>query len=154
WLPLFPPAGYNLEIRAFFPHVQSDEQVRAAIHTSFPWHVDVESRAGVLYSPVQIGVLRVGDWTLIALGAEPFTETGPALKAASSAKVTFVSGYTNGCNGYLPVASAYQDGGYEIETAPLYYGMPSGFAPGGAELIVHALQSLLGALHPSGKDGN
>ncbi|MBT4100413.1 MAG: hypothetical protein HOE86_22340 [Gemmatimonadetes bacterium] len=43
--------------------------------------------------------------------------------------MTFVSGYSNGCNSYLPVASAYESGGYEVETAPLFYKLPAGFAP-------------------------
>jgi hypothetical protein len=92
---------------------------------------------------VQIGVLRVGDWAVVALGVEPFTETGLALKKASPSTMTFVAGYTNGCNSYLPVASAYEEGGYEVETAPLFYGMPAGFAPGGAEAVVEAVRSLL-----------
>jgi neutral ceramidase len=142
WLPLIPPKGYNDDIRALLPAVKTAEEIRAAIHAGFPWQVDVAKRDGILYSPVQIGFMRVGDWALMALGAEPFTESGLALKAASPTKVTFIAGYTNGCNSYLPVASAYAEGGYEVETAALFYGMPSGFAQGGAEATIAEVKKL------------
>jgi len=144
WLPLVPASGYNSAIQAFLPQAHSEEDVRAALREIFPWQVDLETRNEISYSPVQIGVLGVGDWALATVGTEPFTETGLAVKAASPAKMTFVAGYTNGCNSYLPIASAYKEGGYEVETAALFYGMPSGFASGGAEFIVDELKALFG----------
>ena len=142
WLPLSQPAGPISQLQQFFKEAHSDEALQAELHKVFPWHVDLQTRDGVLHSPIQIGVLRVGEWALAAMATEPFTETGLAIKAASPAKTTFVAGYTNGCNSYLPVANAYQQGGYEVETAPLFYGLPSGFAQGGAETITSAVQSL------------
>jgi hypothetical protein len=129
-------------MRAFLPGAETEEEIRAALYAGFPWQVAVEDREGTLYSPVPVGALRVGGWMLLSLGTEPFTETGLALKAGSPAAMTFIAGYTNGCNSYLPIRSAYADGGYEVETAPLFYGLPSGFAPGGAEAAVKAIQAL------------
>ena len=108
----------------------------------FPPEATVELRANIPHSPLTIGVLRLGDWALATLGTEPFTETGLALRAVSPAHLTFVAGYTNGCNSYLPVRSCYAEGGYELNSAPLFYGLPAGFASGGAEHVVADIHKL------------
>jgi neutral ceramidase len=143
WLPLMPAKGYNDAIRAFLPSGLTDEQIRAAIHETFPWQVELEQRGDKTYSPLYIGVLQMGDFALAALGTEPFTETGLKIKATSPAKMTFVAGYTNGCNSYLPVDSAYDEGGYEVETAPLFYGLPAPFERGSAEVVTQEIIQLL-----------
>jgi hypothetical protein len=144
WLPLMTPRGYNDAIRAFMPpEVRTNEDISASIRSLFPWHTEIDSRSDCLYSPVYLGALRAGDWALATLATEPFTETGLTVKAMSPAKMTFVAGYTNGCNSYLPVQSAYAAGGYEVDTAPLFYGLPAGFAPGGAERVTKTLTGLL-----------
>jgi neutral ceramidase len=144
WLPLMPPHGYNEQVREFMPPgVETDEEIRSAIRTSFPWHTEIENRQDGLYSPIYIGALRIGDWRLMTLATEPFVEIGLAIKAASPAKMTFVAGYSNGCNSYLPVRSVYEEGGYEVETAALFYGLPSGFVVGGAETVLEMAVGLL-----------
>ena len=136
WLPLeTAPANYDL-LRVWLAAGPTDDAIRAALFSVFPWQVTVEMRYGIPHSPLSTGVLRIGDWALAALGTEPFTETGFALRAASPAHVTFVAGYTNGCNSYLPVRSSYGEGGYELSSAPMFYGLPAGFASGGAERVV------------------
>lgn len=146
WLELLPATGYNAEIREFLPNAVTDDEVRAGIAAVFPWHTVIEERGGGQYTPVNAGVLRVGGWALAALEVEPFTETGLVIKAASPAQMTFVAGYTNGCNSYLPVAGAYESGGYEVETAALFYGLPACYAPGGAETVTATLAELLQTL--------
>jgi neutral ceramidase len=142
WLKLLPPTGYNEQIHAFLPPNLTDDEIHAAIHHEMPWFTELDQHDDGLYSPMNVGVLRVGDWALATIEAEPFVETGLKIKAGSPAGVTFVAGYTNGCNTYLPVASAYADGGYEVETAPLFYGLPAPFAPGCAEQITEAILKL------------
>ncbi len=145
WLSLMPPRGYPEQVRAFMPPgVQTDEEIRSAIRTAFPWHTEIETRPDGVYSPIYIGTLQLGDWALATLATEPFTEIGLAIKAASPAKITFIAGYSNGCNSYLPVRSVYESGGYEVETAALFYGLPSGFAEGGAETVIETMVELLG----------
>jgi hypothetical protein len=134
WLRLMPRRFTSLKM--FYPDAASDEEARARARAAFPWRGDTEQRDDSIYSPVQMSVLRVGDWALIGLGTEPFAETGLAIKAESPAKMTFVAGYTNGCNSYLPCSSAYESGGYEVETAPIFYGLPAGFERGSAERVV------------------
>jgi neutral ceramidase len=142
WLKVKPTSGYPAQIRAFIPDAKSDGEIRAAIKQGFPWHTELDERADGVYSAMNGGLLRIGDWALATLETEPFTETGLTIKAASPAKVTFVAGYTNGCNSYLPVQSAYADGGYEVETAPLFYGLPAPFEAGGAEQMTEAIIKL------------
>jgi neutral ceramidase len=142
WLKLLPPTGYNEQMHAFLPPGLSDDEIREAIHHEMPWFTELDQRADGLYSPMNVGVLRIGDWALATIEAEPFVETGLKIKAGSPARVTFVAGFTNGCNTYLPVASAYADGGYEVETAPFFYGLPAPFESGGAEQITDAILQL------------
>ncbi|MBZ0286767.1 MAG: neutral/alkaline non-lysosomal ceramidase N-terminal domain-containing protein, partial [Anaerolineae bacterium] len=143
WLRLLPATGYNQQIRAFLPPGLSDDEIRAAIHHEMPWHIELDQRADDTYAEMNTGVLRLGDWTLATLATEPFTETGLAIKAASPAAMTFVAGYTNGCTSYLPVSSAYDEGGYEVETAPLFYGLPAGFVRGSAEQVTSEIVRML-----------
>lgn len=143
WLRLLPSTGYNAPLRAFLPKDLTDAQIRAVLHELFPWHTPLEKRSDGIYSPLPLGVLRIGDWLIAAMGTEAFTETGLSVKANSPVRVTFFAGYTNGCNSYLPVASVYAEGGYEVETAPLFYGLPAGFVPGSAELATQMLIQLM-----------
>lgn len=143
WLKLLPAKGYNAQIRAFLPDAQTDDEIRAAIQHEFPWHTALETRTDGTYAAMNAGTLKIGAWALAALETEPFTETGLAVKAASPARMTFFAGYTNGCNSYLPVRSAYDTGGYEVETAPLFYGLPAGFVPGSAEFLRDQLIAML-----------
>jgi hypothetical protein len=143
WLALMPPKGYNQQIHDFLPDAHTDEEIRAAIRHDFPWHTVLEQRADGLYAAMNTGVLRIGEWALATLETEPFTETGLAIKNASPAKMTFVAGYTNGCNSYLPIRSAYESGGYEVETAALFYGLPAGFVSGSAESVTASVIQML-----------
>ncbi|MBY0502259.1 MAG: neutral/alkaline non-lysosomal ceramidase N-terminal domain-containing protein [Bryobacteraceae bacterium] len=76
----------------------------------------------------QLQAMRLGNIALIAIPGEPFAETGQAIAAGSPFPHTLFSGYTNGGFSYLPVRSAYAEGGYEVETSP--------FAEGAAEIVV------------------
>lgn len=88
--------------------------------------------------PLELQAIRLGPTALLGMPVEPFAETGAALKARSPFATTFVSGYTNGAAGYLPVASAYPEGGYEIWVTP--------FAPEAAALVAEAGADLLASL--------
>ncbi len=71
---------------------------------------------------INLQVLQVGDILFLASAAETFTEIGQTLRSQSPFKNTVPLGYSNGCIGYLPTAAAYQEGGYEVDTAFKYYG--------------------------------
>jgi len=90
---------------------------------------------GRTYIDWQLQAIRIGNIALIAIPGEPFTETGQAIAAGSPFPHTLFSGYTNGGFSYLPVRSAYAEGGYEVETSP--------FAEGAAELVVREALAML-----------
>lgn len=81
--------------------------------------------------------------TLVGLPGEPFLAATEAIASELEGPV-FVTGYTNGCPGYFPSADEYDFGGYEVEDAHRYYGMPAPFAPGSAEALVRAALELAG----------
>jgi hypothetical protein len=92
---------------------------------------------------LEIQAIQLGPVALLSMPVEPFAEIGAAIKARSPFEATLVSGYSNGIAGYLPVASAYPEGGYEIWVTP--------FAPEAAELVVEASLALLEQLRSDGK---
>jgi len=87
--------------------------------------------------PIQaeIQVMELGPVKWVSLPAEAFVQIGLALKRAGA---SFVAGYANGYVGYLPIRSAYAEGGYE--TNP---GVWSRVAPGSAERVEEAARALL-----------
>lgn len=76
----------------------------------------------------QLQGIRIGSVALLSIPGEPFTEINAQIVAGSPFAETFFSGYSNGGFGYMPVASSYPEGGYEVET--------SSFAPRAAEMVV------------------
>ncbi|HGE71776.1 TPA: hypothetical protein ENX78_13125 [Candidatus Poribacteria bacterium] len=68
-------------------------------------------------SVISTSIVRIGDLQFIMFPGEMFSETGLVLKSRSSAKFPFVISYFCGKSaGYLPIRSAYKDGGYEVNT--------------------------------------
>jgi hypothetical protein len=67
---------------------------------------------------VEVQVLRIGDALIVSCEGELFVEFGRRLTAASPAAVTFVAGYSNGYEGYLPTPETFDEGGYEASLGP------------------------------------
>lgn len=70
----------------------------------------------------EIQIVCVGDWALVAYPGEMFVDYQLTLEKESPFSRTVTLGYSNGCIGYVPTASAYPEGGYEISGAFKYYG--------------------------------
>jgi hypothetical protein len=85
-----------------------------------------------------VTTFRWGPLTLVGLPGEPFLATAEEIAGAIGGTV-MVTGYTNGCPGYLPPCDEYKFGGYEVVDAHRYYGMPAPFAAGSAEKLAHAI---------------
>jgi hypothetical protein len=84
---------------------------------------------------VEIQALRIGEVALIAMPGEQFAEIGAAVRAKSPFAFTFFCGYSNGKGGdYMPTASEYQHGGYEVERTP--------YGPQAAEKVIAAAVEL------------
>lgn len=71
-------------------------------------------------SPVatRINGVRIGDAVICTNPAELFVEFGLQIRAASPARVTFISELTDGYIGYVPTELAFSRGGYETWCAP------------------------------------
>jgi neutral ceramidase len=95
------------------------------------------------FVPLEVTAMRWGDICLIGLPGEPFVELGLEIRRRASASVV-VAGYVNGCPGYVPHRSAYDEGGYEVLYAHrAAYDQPAAFGPeAGERLVAAALQAI------------
>ena len=64
------------------------------------------------------------------------------LEKALGPNQLWLAAYCNDVFGYLPSARVLKEGGYEGESAMLYYGLPSKWAPPVEELIVRKVHQL------------
>jgi hypothetical protein len=82
--------------------------------------------------------IRIGQIALLSIPGEPFIEINQQIIAGSSFAHTLFSGYSNGGFGYLPVRSAYEEGGYEVESSP--------FSPDAADKLIQEALYMLNQL--------
>lgn len=90
--------------------------------------------------------LDLGGVSIIGFPAEMFVSYQLDLMQQSRSPV-FALGYTNGCLNYLPAASDYAAGGYEVNEAYKYYGLPM-FAPECEQIVRLAAYDLLNIEDP------
>ncbi len=83
--------------------------------------------------------VSIGNVAFIGIPGEPFTDVGRSIKAQSPFAATIPCCLTNGSEGYYPMRSAYEEGGYEARS--------SRFKPGVAEALIDSSVSILKALH-------
>lgn len=79
-----------------------------------------------------------GDICIASVPGEPFTDIGRGIKERSPFEMTFVCCCANGYEGYFPMKSAYDEGGYEARS--------SKFKPGVAEAIIEGSTNLINIL--------
>ena len=90
---------------------------------------------------IELNVLAVGPVRVALLPFETFTETGLAVKRAAPGR-TLVAGCADGLYGYLPIESAYDEGGYEVVNAHIFYDhLPH--EPGSAEEIAEIMAAMV-----------
>ena len=90
------------------------------------------------------------DWCgvpIVAMPGEIFSETGLSVRSAVPDRPAFVLAYAESNPGYIPPASEYRFGGYEVSEAHRFIGMPGAFAPGSAEALAEAARTLLQQRH-------
>jgi hypothetical protein len=91
-----------------------------------------------------------GSVRFLFLPGEIFARTALDIRRALDGQAlggtTVVAGFTDGCPGYIPPIAEFQHGGYEVDEAHRYYGMPATFAPGSAEAIADTAIRLASAL--------
>ncbi|HTQ08640.1 MAG TPA: hypothetical protein VMI31_01075, partial [Fimbriimonadaceae bacterium] len=110
------------EILAYAERVRPNEWARREWPDKFEPAVDQwtanrlrELREGTQpkVAEIELQTIRLGDTVWIAVNAEIFSEMVPE-------GVTVVA-YANGLAGYIPTESAFDEGGYEVELACLFY---------------------------------
>lgn len=91
----------------------------------------------------RVSLLVWGGVPIVALPGEIFAETGLAIRAATDGGVAFVASYADGTPGYIPPASEYRFGGYEVDEAHRFIGLRGSFASGSAERLAEAAKALI-----------
>ncbi len=86
--------------------------------------------------PTSVQVIALDDIALIGYPAEVFFEIGEAVQEASPFPITVTVTHVNGSIGYLPIASAYEEGGYEINARAHHKGL--GVTPEAEEALTEA----------------
>ena len=71
--------------------------------------------------PLAVQIVRIGPVVFACLGAEVFSLMADELRARAAGPL-YIVGYANGDTGYLAPQSAYDEGGYEIDSAFAFYG--------------------------------
>ena len=79
--------------------------------------------------------VRLGNIALVGIPGEPFTDIGVEIKKAEGWDLILPCALTNGSQGYFPMQSAYDEGGYEART--------SRYQAGVAERIIEGCKELL-----------
>ena len=82
--------------------------------------------------------VAIGDLVIAGFPGEPFTDIGRNVKNNSKFPLTFTACCANGYEGYYPMQSAYDEGGYEARSAR--------YVRGTAEAIVDASTELINSL--------
>lgn len=89
--------------------------------------------------PVHVFVYSFGAVAFAFAPIEMFDTNGMYIKEKSPFDMTFICGYANYCQGYMPSAIAGANSGYEVVTAI--------FAPGNAEPLAEKIVEMLKELH-------
>jgi len=88
---------------------------------------------------LHMSAVTVGNLAFAGIPGEPFTDIGRGIRDASPYPLTMACCLVNGTEGYLPMYSAFAEGGYEARS--------SSYKPGVAEEIIAAQTRILRKLH-------
>jgi Neutral/alkaline non-lysosomal ceramidase, N-terminal len=79
---------------------------------------------------------------LVGLPGEAFTEIGMRIKEILSPLEAVIIGYCGGTIGYIPAESAFAEGGYEVDGAYRFYGLPGMISAGTEQQIYDTVRQL------------
>lgn len=79
--------------------------------------------------------LRVGDVAFVGIPGEPFTEIGVEIKKNEGYKMIMPCCITNGYEGYFPMKSAFDEGGYEARSSRYKGDVAEKIIEGGKEVL-------------------
>lgn len=83
--------------------------------------------------------VQIGPVALIGIPGEPFTDIGVGIKETEGWSMILPCALTNGNEGYFPMKSAYDEGGYEARTSPYRSGVAEAIIVGSKELLAKLL---------------
>jgi hypothetical protein len=122
---------------------ETADPARAALLTHWiTWAAEIAGRP-LTPTEARVSVLNWGGMPIVALPGEIFAETALQIRQKMAGSPSFVIGFAEDNPGYIPPASEYAFGGYEVDEAHRYYGQPATFAAGSAEALAEAAVSLL-----------
>ncbi|MBN1452140.1 MAG: neutral/alkaline non-lysosomal ceramidase N-terminal domain-containing protein [Anaerolineales bacterium] len=113
------------------------------LNQRYPWKSVIEAKDGFWSVPMRINAVRIGDLALVTFGAETFTEIGMKVKAASPAAHTLFASVSDGCISYLHTEESHEEGGYEVDIAPLAYRYPGRLQAGCEQIALEATSKVL-----------
>ena len=105
------------------------------------WNYETDSITGT--REINLRAVGFGDLGFVGAPYEMFDITGQQIRAASPYKMTFISAYTGGRNGYVPHAEGYKHGAYEAQWGCMV-------APGSGEEYAAELLRLLNGCKSKG----
>ena len=79
--------------------------------------------------------LKLGPIALVGIPGEPFTQVGVEIKKAGGFALVLPCALTNGYEGYFPVKSAYDEGGYEARSSRYKSGVAETIMEGGKKIV-------------------
>lgn len=79
--------------------------------------------------------VKIGSVSMLGIPGEPFTDIGVGIKEAEGWDLVLPCALTNGNEGYFPVQSAYDEGGYEARTSPYRAGVAETFIREGKAIL-------------------
>ena len=117
------------------------EPIREAVGTWREAMKRIVAAGGGREVPFEIQAIRIDDQVIVGVSGEMFSRFTEMLRKRTNEDL-FVVGYANAAFGYIPTSAAYDEGGYEVETAHFFY---NSFRParGGLEMLVDRAVELI-----------
>ena len=92
--------------------------------------------------PYPVQMWRLGDLHITALGGEVVVDYALRLKSELPGTTNWIGGYCNDVMAYIPSLRVLKVGGYEGESAMIYYGLPTKWSADVEEHIVKTVKEL------------
>ena len=139
------------EIDLAFDQLPSNQQIEADLKSENVYiarravHLQESiSRDGQLSAtyPYPVQILRLGELQIVTLGGEVVVDYALRLKNELPGSTIWIAGYCNDVMAYIPSVRVLQEGGYEGESAMIYYGLPTKWSPAVEDHIVTSVKEL------------
>jgi hypothetical protein len=92
--------------------------------------------------PYPVQMWQLGDLQITTLGGEVVVDYALRLKSELPGRTHWIGGYCNDVMAYIPSLRVLREGGYEGESAMIYYGLPTKWSGDVEEHIVRTVKEL------------